>query len=89
MTSKFSSYLWVSEKNHNGLGLEKVSKLSDTINCSLLLSKLETYGFSLLSHNLMLTYLYKQFHRTTKTGSFNILTGSLRVLFCYHCCLTF
>ena len=62
-----------------GVILTDHSKAFDTINHSLLVTSLETYGFSLTSLKLMQSYLCKRFQRTTINGSFSnwieIMTG--------------
>ena len=62
-----------------GIVLMDLSKALETINHSLLLAKLEAYGFSLTSLKLMQSYLCKRFQRTTINGHFSnwseIMTG--------------
>ena len=47
------------------------SKAFDTINHSLLLAKLEAYGFSMISLKLMQSYLCNRFQRTSVNASFS------------------
>ena len=47
------------------------SKAFDTINHSLLLAKLEAYGFSMTSLKLMQSYLCNRFQRTSVNVSFS------------------
>ena len=49
--------------------LMDLSKAFDTINHSLLLAKLEAYGFSMTSLKPMKSYLYNQFQRTSVNAS--------------------
>ena len=49
--------------------LMDLSKAFDTINHSLLLAKLEAYGFSMTSLKLMQSYLCNRFQRTCVNGS--------------------
>ena len=62
--------------------LTDLSKAFDTINHSLLLTKLEAYGFSMTSLKLMQNYLCNQFQRTSVNASFSdwkeIETGVLQ-----------
>ena len=62
--------------------LTDLSKAFDTINQSLLLTKLEAYGFSMTSLKLMQSYLCNQFQRTSVNASFSdwkeIETGVLQ-----------
>ena len=46
-------------------------KALDTINHSLLLDKLDAYGFSMTSQKLMQSYLCNQFQRTSVNASFS------------------
>ena len=46
-------------------------KAFDTINDSLLLAKLEAYGFSLTSLEFLQSYLCKRFKRTAMNGPFS------------------
>ena len=48
-----------------------LSKAFDTINHSLLLAKLEAYGFSMTSLKLMQSYLCNRFQRTSVNASFS------------------
>ena len=47
------------------------SKAFDTMNHSLLLAKLEAYGFSMISLKLMQSYLCNRFQRTSVNASFS------------------
>ena len=51
--------------------LMDLSKAFDTINHSLLLAKLEAYGFSMTSLKLMQSYLCNRFQRTSVNVSFS------------------
>ena len=51
--------------------LMDLSKAFDTINHSLLLAKLEAYGFSMTSLKLMQSYLCNRFQRTSVNASFS------------------
>ena len=51
--------------------LMNLSKPFDTINHSLLLAKLEAYGFSMTSLKLMQSYLCNRFQRTSVNASFS------------------
>ena len=51
--------------------LMNLSKPFDTINHSLLLAKLEAYGFSITSLKLMQSYLCNRFQRTSVNASFS------------------
>ena len=57
----------------NGIAviLMDLSKAFDTINHSLLLAKLEAYGFSMTSLKLMQSYLCNRFQRTSVNASFS------------------
>ena len=48
-----------------------LSKTFDTINHSLLLAKLEEYGFSMTSLKLIQSYLHNRFQRTSVNASFS------------------
>ena len=47
------------------------SKAFDTINHSLLLAKLEVYGFAMTSLKLMQSYFYNRFQKTSVNASFS------------------
>ena len=51
--------------------LMDLSKTFETINPSLLLAKLEAYGFSMASLKLMQSYLCNRFQRTSVNASFS------------------
>ena len=58
------------KRNKIAVILMDLSKAFDTINHSLLLAKLEAYGFSMTSLKLMQSYLCNRFQRTSVNGSF-------------------
>ena len=57
--------------NEIAVVLMDLSKAFDTINHSLLLAKLEAYGFSMTSLKLMQSYLCNRFQRTSVNASFS------------------
>ena len=59
------------EGNEIAVILMDLSKAFDTINHSLLLAKLEAYGFSMTCLNLMQSYLCNRFQRTFVNASSN------------------
>ena len=59
------------KENEIAVILMDLSKAFDTINHSLLLAKLETYGFSMTSLKLMQSYLCNGFQRTSVNASFS------------------
>ena len=61
----------IDNRNEIAVILMDLSKAFDTINHSLLLAKLEAYGFSMTSLKLIQSYLCNQFQRTSVNASFN------------------
>ena len=61
----------IDKGNEIAVILMDLSKAFDTINHSLLLAKLEAYGFSMTSLKLMQSYLCNRFQRTSVNASFS------------------
>ena len=61
------------KRNETAVILMNLSKAFDTIKRSLLLAKLEAYGFSMIFPKLMQSYLCNRFQRTSVNASFSDL----------------